>query len=382
MKKMKLLLCALLVAAMVLSIGASAQTYTDEEIAAIALSAQRALDIQAVENLMSRHVLYHCYGEHRAEMEEIWVQEPANQATASFGQNQGYYVGYDAIWEAYVEGHDSSWLETAKAQAEKLGIDISDMTDEEILETYGGMGQLLLHVTTTAIIEVAEDGQTAKGYWYSPGMIAESGQSANTIWEAYGADFIKENGEWKLWHLHMYTDFMCAFGDTFTSTSGSDKGMPGNGGPDGNGAPGNSEPPEMPEGGFPDGEAPEMPEGGFPEGEAPGFPGSEENAPADVGEAEETVEETTASAETVTGGQIAYEGESGAKEQAYASDSYVFSTQYTEFSATRLRSEMEVVPFPLPYETFSFDDDNFCPSVEEYALAGVDVAEWAAAQNV
>jgi len=54
---MRVFLCAMLALAMVLSIGASAQTYTDEEIAAIALSAQRALDIQAVENLMSRHVL-------------------------------------------------------------------------------------------------------------------------------------------------------------------------------------------------------------------------------------------------------------------------------------------------------------------------------------
>lgn len=371
MKKMRVFLCAMIAIAMALSNCANAQTYTDEDIAAIASNAQRALDIQAVENLMSLHVLYHCYGEHRAEMEAIWVQEPANQATASFGQNQGYYVGYDAIWEAYVEGHDRSWLETAKSYAAQQGIDVSGMTDEEILETYGGMGQLLLHVTTTAIIEVAEDGQTAKGYWYSPGMIAESGQSANSIWEAYGADFIKEDGEWKLWHLHMYTDFMCAFGDTFTSSSDKSNAMPGNGGPGGpggNGVPGNGEPPEMPE-------------GGFPEGDAPDFSVSEGNAPTDAGEAEETADKNVDSAGTATSGQIAYEGESGAKEQAYASGSYVFSTEYTEFSTTRLRSQMEVVPIPLPYETFSFDDDNFCPSVEEYALAGVDVAEWVVAQN-
>ena len=54
----------------------------------------------------------------------------------------------------------------------------------------------------------------------------------------------------------------------------------------------------------------------------------------------------------------------------------MFFTQYSQFSATRLRSEMEVVPIPLSYESWSFDDDNFCPTVEEYALAGVDVAEW------
>ena len=119
----RLLICLLLLAMLGMATVGNAEGYTDEEIAQIALNAQRALDIQAVENLMSRHVLYHCYGEHEAEMEEIWVQEPENQATASFGQNQGYYVGYDAIWEAYVEGHNSSWLETAKSYAAQQGID-------------------------------------------------------------------------------------------------------------------------------------------------------------------------------------------------------------------------------------------------------------------
>lgn len=36
-------------------------------------------------------------------------------------------------------------------------------------------GKLLLHYTTTPVIEVAEDGQTAKGFWTMPGL--ESGLS-------------------------------------------------------------------------------------------------------------------------------------------------------------------------------------------------------------
>ncbi len=308
-KSLKVILSLVCVFALCASLGIGALAYTDEEIAKIASDAQRALDIQAVENIMNRHVLYHCYGEHIEEMEEIWVQDPVNQATASFGQNQGYYVGYDAIWEAYAVGHWNNWLSSAKRFCEQNGIDTSAMTDDEIIEAYGGVGQLLLHVTTTAIIEVAEDGKTAKGYWYSPGMIAESGQNANSIWEAYGCDFVKEDGEWKIWHLHMYTDFMCQFGDTFTTSSS---------------------------------------------GSASGGSGE-------------------------AGGQIAYVGEEGAQELALSAlekGDYLYLTQYTEFSRSRLRQEMEVVPIPMPYESWDFDVANYGPAPEQLARYGLDVNDW------
>ena len=315
-KTLKVILSLACVVALVasLGIGAFAAEPTLQEVYDMA---QRALDVQAVENIMSRHVLYHCYGEHVQEMNDIWVQEPQNQLTASFGQNQGYYVGYDAIYEGYGTVHDDAFITKGKAYCEQNGIDTTGMTDEELAQ-YGGVGQLLLHVTTTAIIEIAKDGKTAKGYWYSPGMIAESGSQASSIWEAYGADFIKEGDEWKLWHLHMFTDFMCAFGDTFTSSSGGQGGA--SGGPS-----------------------------GAPSGEQ-------------------------------SGGQINYEGEQGSKAAAYASDSYVFHEEYSQFSTSRLRSEMMVVPIPLPYDTWSFDVENYGPTAEEFALVGIDVNDWYAAQ--
>ena len=311
-KTLKVILSLACIVALVASLGVGAFAYTDADIEQLMLDTQRALDIQAVENIMNRHVLYHCYGEHIEEMEEIWVQDPVNQATASFGQNQGYYVGYDAIWEAYAVGHWNNWLSSAKRYAQNNDIDISGMTDDEIIEAYGGVGQLLLHVTTTAIIEIAADGKTAKGYWYSPGMIAESGSSANSIWEAYGCDFVKEDGEWKMWHLHMYTDFMCQFGETFTGSSGG-----GSGEPSGSGS-----------------------------GES---------------------------------GQISYEGEEGAKELALSAlekGDYLYLTQYTEFSTSRLRQEMEVVPIPMPYDTWDFDVPNYGPAAEQLARYGLDVNDW------
>lgn len=294
------------------------------ELSEVYSMARRALDQQEIQNLMSWHVMYHCYGLHRQEMETIWVQKPENQATASFGQNQGFYVGYDSIWNAYVEGHDTSWLASAKQYCENNGIDISGMTDEEILDQYGGVGQLLLHVTTTAIIEVAQDGQTAKCFWYSPGMIAESGQSANTIWEAYGVDFVKEDGVWKMWHLHMFTDFM----GSFYLTLGGSAGMGGPGGP----------PPE----GGPGGPPPEGAPGG------PGGPG---------------------------GAQQAWQGEGGAQVASATAHDYLSSPQYKEFSSDRLRSEMEIF-LPTAYESWSFDDENYGPTRDEYEGMGIDLAAW------
>lgn len=318
-KTLKIILSLACVVAMLaaLGVGAFAATPDLDEVYSIA---QRALDAQAVENIMSRHVMYHCYGEHRAELEEIWVQEPENQATASFGQNQGFYVGYGSIWDAYVEGHDTSWLSSAKRYCQNNNIDVSGWTDEQILEVYGGVGQLLLHVTTTAIIEVAEDGQTARGFWYSPGMIAESGSSGNTIWEAYGCDFVKENGEWKMWHLHMYTDFMGSFYLTLGGSSGGASGGGGGAAPAGGGS----------------GEASDSSSNGSAQGNM-----------TDVDE--------------------------------FLRHEYLSSPQYSEFSSNRLRSEMEVIPLPLPYESWSFDEANFGPTRAEYEGFDIDLDAWYAA---
>ena len=313
-KSLKVILSLVCVVAMAASLGVGAFAVTDEEFQQLKLDTQRALDVQAVENIMNRHVMYHCYGEHREEMEELWVREPENQATASFGQNQGFMVGYGSIWDGYVEGHDTSWLASAKRYCQNNGIDVSGWTDDQILEVYGGVGQLLLHVTTTAIIEIAADGKTAKGFWYSPGMIAESGQTGNTIWEAYGVDFVKEGDEWKMWHLHMFTDFMGSFYITLG----------------GSGEPNTT---------------------ARPTATAPG--GSNEPGNGAQGDMTQVDE--------------------------FLRHEYLSSPQYSEFSKHRLRSEMEVIPIPVPYESWSFDEPNFGPTAAEWQSLGVDLNAWYAA---
>ena len=55
---------------------------------------------------------------------------------------------------------------------------------------------------------------------------------------------------------------------------------------------------------------------------------------------------------------------------------YLSSPQYTQYSTDRLRSEMEVVPIPMPYESWDFAVANYGPTLEEYESLGIDLQSW------
>ena len=86
-------------------------------------------------------------------------------------------------------------------------------------------GKLILHATTTPVIEVAADGKTAKGVWlmagtesgltdpkvaeafpdmYSPDEVLGKKVWAHWVWCKYAIDFLKQDGEWKFWKFRCY----------------------------------------------------------------------------------------------------------------------------------------------------------------------------------
>jgi hypothetical protein len=77
---------------------------------------------------------------------------------------------------------------------------------------FGKAGTLKVYFVSTGYVQIAEDGQTAKGIYYSPGLQTEMGTDGQpkSAWDykAYGVDFIKEDGKWKIWHFAAYTDFV------------------------------------------------------------------------------------------------------------------------------------------------------------------------------
>lgn len=76
------------------------------------------------------------------------------------------------------------------------------------------LGVMNLHTLTSPLIEVAEDGKTAKGVWVSPGIKSHEtdfNHQAYWSWSRYGVDFIKEDNKWKIWHLLMCGMFRTPF---------------------------------------------------------------------------------------------------------------------------------------------------------------------------
>ena len=223
-------------------------------------AAIRANDIADCNNLMGWHVWYHGAYMNDVELEKCWVTTPEYAGTASWAQNANYWIGMDNI-KAY-------YGPTTPREQTKSGFQF--------------------HATTTGVIEIAKDRKTAKGVWYTPGAIGTAG-NLQGMWERYGIDFVNENGVWKIWHLHVYTDF------SYSMKSGSGGGMGGGmggppgggmGAPGGQGAPAGGAPTDAPQG-MGQGGAPQMAQGEAPQGGAPaGAPTGAPGAAQGEGQAE------------------------------------------------------------------------------------------------
>ena len=120
-------------------------------------------------------------------------------ADVCLGVNQGYYQGADAVRRYYKGIEDRTRLESAliqKKYPDKLGT----LSEDEVY----GTGVMDMKSLVAPVIEIAADDATAKGIWTIHGMntkLTPAGQIA--YWErAYvAADFVWEDGQWKVWHL-------------------------------------------------------------------------------------------------------------------------------------------------------------------------------------
>jgi len=88
-----------------------------------------------------------------------------------------------------------------------------------------------LHFMANSIIEVAADGQTAKGVWIASGVVAMKDRKTglpNAQWEfnRYGCDFIKEDGKWWIYHWHVFDLFGGPWHGDFADQFKPREGMP------------------------------------------------------------------------------------------------------------------------------------------------------------
>ena len=153
---------------------------------------QRLEDIQEIKNLMARYAYLHTAGRHEATAELFAQKTPGVRMELS---PLGVWEGTEGVKRVMVGVHKS------------MGV--------------GSPGFLFIHTQTTSVIEVAGDGQTAKGVWMSPGIETRKNPATEQfigfwMWGHYGVDFVKEDGEWKFWHFHVYPLFLTPYDKSWT----------------------------------------------------------------------------------------------------------------------------------------------------------------------
>lgn len=174
--------------------------YTDEE------NAVRLMDTEMVKDLLARRAYYLDSCAYDEELRDLWVQTPENQATASYGENWGYYVGMDSLKQKYAGGF--------RAREEKR------------LAKYGkavetGYGYSAVHTVNTGHVVLAYDGKTARGLFYDvyERSAGRPDGTAETIVVCgpLACDFIKEDGVWKIWHLFQGADHVFTVGESYAN---------------------------------------------------------------------------------------------------------------------------------------------------------------------
>ena len=114
------------------------------------------------------------------------------------GVNEGWFSGRSAVAEYYAGQEERIAAESAMIQAafpKELG--------EKSAGEVHGVGMIDYKPVDTGVIEVAGDGQTAKGLWMIRGSyskLTSGGPAAYWEWSWLAIDFVREAGEWKIWH--------------------------------------------------------------------------------------------------------------------------------------------------------------------------------------
>ena len=75
-------------------------------------------------------------------------------------------------------------------------------------------GLMMIHEMSTDVIEVAADGKTARSIWISPGSetAPDAGKDKGAwCWGKYEVEFIKEDGQWKFWHMTLFPLFLTPY---------------------------------------------------------------------------------------------------------------------------------------------------------------------------
>lgn len=156
---------------------------------------------QEVENVKARHTYWHGRADATSEWDGIWCMDENTSWAHAFGRMRGP----DQVWWGSVADYDKLCFENLLEIREKYP-EVTGKDPRPLMEAS-------VHTLVTDVIEVAEDGRSARGSFITPGVIhsrltEEEKPYCHILWERYGSDFVLVDGEWKYLHEQVCPDIM------------------------------------------------------------------------------------------------------------------------------------------------------------------------------
>lgn len=153
---------------------------------------ERLRAVREIENIMGRYSFYHTSMQH-IDYLKLWSQRD----DCILDMPWGGYDGYKGVERCYLEDHG----------------------DRSFPETWDFMiGLFPMHTHTTGVIEVAEDLQTARAVGCRRGRrpSRRTARERPPGRSKIGADFIQEDGVWKIWRMRVYGVFQAPYDTCWT----------------------------------------------------------------------------------------------------------------------------------------------------------------------
>lgn len=154
----------------------------------------RLYDIQQIRNLLGRYQYLLTAHEHQKVFEMFTKREDAYMDC----EGMGLLDGQAGIHKFFIDWHKH--------------------------QDGDSKGQFNVKTITTDIIQVADDGLTAFACWKGPGYetrkLIAGGSDALHLWGTPVMDLIKENGEWKIWHIRLPHTILCNFNRSWIELEG------------------------------------------------------------------------------------------------------------------------------------------------------------------
>lgn len=162
---------------------------------------------QQVENLKAIHAYTHARNWPVEEWDNIWDLGEDSSWAHGFGRWRGGYKIYlNSVTEWDIPTFQN-YMKLYKLYPDVMGMDPRPLNFSPV------------HNLSSDVIEVADDGKSARGAFLTPGNIYEylkpqQRRRAIFMWERYGADFVRdENGHWKYLHEQVCPDFQGNYDD-------------------------------------------------------------------------------------------------------------------------------------------------------------------------